>query len=87
MGTYKSSSECQVSNFGSVNNLLCKLPFQATIAAFLAFMAFKFQNIEISALLTPNEAKFTKKYEKIAFLTPWPLIWPLRPLLAFFQFS
>ena len=53
----------------------------------MAFMAFKFKNIEISALLTPNEAKFTKKYGKIAFLTPWPLIWPLRPLLAFFQFS
>ena len=61
LGNYKSPSKCQKSNFGSVNNLLCKLPFQATIAAFLAFMAFKFKNIEISALLTPNEAKFTKK--------------------------
>ena len=31
LGTYKSPTECQKSNFGSVNNLLCKLPFQATI--------------------------------------------------------
>ena len=86
-GSLKCSSGCYESIFGYLNFLICNLAFPATISAFLAFMAFKFKNIEISALLTPNEAKFTKKYEKIAFLTPWPLIWPLRPLLAFFQFS
>ena len=38
-------------------------------------------------LLTPNKPKTTKKSKNFTFLALWPLVWPLRPLLAFFQFS
>ena len=86
-GCLKSSSECYESIFGSTNFPVCNLAFPATIAAFLAFMAMKLKNNEIMALLTPNKPKTTKKSKNFTFLALWPLVRPLRPLLAFFQFS
>ena len=86
-GCLKSSSGCYESIFGSINFLICNLAFPATIAAFLAFMALKIENNEIRALLTPNKPKTTKKSKNFTFLALWPLVRPLRPLLAFFQFS
>ena len=76
-----------MSIFGSTNFPVCNLAFQATVAAFLAFMALKLKNKEITALLTPNKPKTTKKSEILLFLALWPLVWPLRPFLAFYIFS
>ena len=74
-----------------LNNILdlsiCNLAFPATLAAFLAFMALKLKNNKITALLTPNKPKTTKKSKTFTFLALWPLVWPLRPLLAFYIFS
>ena len=86
-GSLKSSSGCYESIFGSINFLICNLAFPATIAAFLAFMALKIENNEIRALLTPNKPKTTKKSKNFTFLALWPLVWPLRPLSAFYIFS
>ena len=86
-GSLESSSGCYESIFGSANFLVCNLAFPATIAAFLAFVALKLKNIEIRALLTPNKPKITKKSKSLTFLALWPLVWPLRPLLAFYIFS
>ena len=83
----KSSSECYESIFGSTNFPVCNLAFPATIVAFLAFMALKIENNEIRALLTPNKPKTTKTSKFFTFLTLWPLVWPLQPLLAFYIFS
>ena len=85
-GSLKSSSECCESIFGYTNFPVCNLAFPATIAAFLAFEALKLDN-EIRALLTPNKPKNTKKSGNLTFLALWPLVWPARPLLAFYIFS
>ena len=50
-------------------------------------MALKLKINEIRVLLTPDKPKTTKKSENLTFLAPWPLVWPLRPLLAFYIFS
>ena len=50
-------------------------------------MALKLKNNEIRALLTPDEPKTTKKPKTLTFSAPWPLVWPLRPLSAFYIFS
>ena len=50
-------------------------------------MALKLKNNEIRALLTPDKPKTTKKPKTLTFLAPWPLVWPLRPLSAFYIFS
>ena len=86
-GSLKSSSESWKSIFGSTNFCICNLAFPATIAAFLAFMAVKLKNDEIRALLTPDKPKTTKKPKTLTFIAPWPLVWPLGPLPAFFIFS
>ena len=86
-GNLKSSSESWKSIFGSTNFCICNLAFPATIAAFLAFMALKLKNNEIRALLTPDKPKTTKKPKTLTFLATWPLVRPLRPLLAFYIFS
>ena len=86
-GSLKSSSGYYESIFGSTNFLICNLAFPAKIAAFLAFLALKFKNNKIRALLTPNKPKTTKKSEILTFLALWPLVWPLRPLSAFYIFS
>ena len=86
-GNLKSSSGSWKSIFGSTNFCICNLAFPATIAAFLAFMALKLKNNEIRALLTPNKPKNTKKSRILTFLAIWPLVWPLRPLSAFYIFS
>ena len=86
-GSLESSSGCYESIFGSANFLVCNLAFPATIAAFLAFVALKLKNNESRALLTPNKPKTTKKSKSLTFLALWPLVWPLRPLLAFYIFS
>ena len=61
--------------------------FPATLAAFLAFMALKLKTNELTALLTPIKPKTTKKSMILTFLALWPLVWSLRPLLAFYIFS
>ena len=86
-GCLKSSSGCYESMFGSINFLICNLAFAATVVAFLAFMALKHENNEIRVLSTPTKPKTTKKSENLTFLTLWPLVRPLRPLLAFYIFS
>ena len=86
-GDYKSSSGSYESVFGSITFCICNLAFPATLAAFLAFMALKLKNNKITALLTPNKPKTTKKSKTFTFLALWPLVWPLRPLLAFYIFS
>ena len=86
-GSLESSSGCYESIFGSANFLVCNLAFPATIAAFLAFVALKLKNNEIRALLTPNKPKNYKKCKLLTFLALWPLVWPLRPLSAFYIFS
>ena len=86
-GSLESSSGCYESIFGSANFLVCNLAFPATIAAFLAFVALKLKNNEIRALLTPNKPKNYKKSKLLTFLALWPLVWPLRPLSAFYIFS
>ena len=50
-------------------------------------MALKLKNNEIRALLIPDKPKTTKKPKNLTFLAPWPLVWPLRPLSAFYIFS
>ena len=50
-------------------------------------MALKLKNNEIRALLTPDEPKTIKKHKTLTFLAPWPLVWPFRPLSAFYIFS
>ena len=86
-GSLESSSGCYESIFGSANFLVCNLAFPATIAAFLAFVALKLKNNEIRALLTPNKPKNYKISKLLTFLALWPLVWPLRPFLAFYIFS
>ena len=86
-GSLESSSGCYESIFGSANFPVCNLAFPATIAAFLAFVALKLKDNEIRALLTPNKPKTTKISKSLTFLAPWPLVWPLRPLSAFYIFS
>ena len=83
----KSSSGWCESIFGCTNFPVCNLAFPATIVAFLAFVALKLKNIELRVLLTPNKPKITKKSKFFTFLALWPLVWPLRPLLAFYIFS
>ena len=61
--------------------------FPATLAAFLAFMALKLKTNKLTALLTPIKPKTTKKSMILTFLALWPLVWSLRPLLAFYIFS
>ena len=85
-GSYKSSSGCYESIFGSITFCICNLVCPATLAAFLAFMALKLKNNKITALLTPNKPKTTKKSEKNTFLSLWPLVWPFWPLSAFYIF-
>ena len=65
--------------------LLCDLAFLATSVAFLAFMTLKRQNTESSSFLTPNDHRNVIISIFFRFLTLWPLKWPLRPLLAFFN--
>ena len=86
-GLRVSSFGCYESIFGSTNFLIFNLALPAKIAAFLAFLALKFKNFEIRALLTPNKPKTTKKLKIVTFLALWPLVWPLRPLSAFYIFS
>ena len=43
-------------------------------------------NNEIMASLTPNEPKTTKKSKTSTILALWPLVWPFRPLSAFYIF-
>ena len=86
-GYYKSSSGCYEIVFGSITFCICNLAFPATLAAFLAFMALKLKNNKITALLTPNKPQTTKKSKTFTFLALWPLVWTLRPLLAFYIFS
>ena len=86
-GSLKSSSGCCESIFGYTNFPVCNFAFPATIAAFLAFVALKLKDNEIRALLTPNKPKNTKKSRNLTFLALWPLVWPLRPLSAFYIFS
>ncbi len=50
-------------------------------------MALKIKDNEIRALWTPNKLKITKKIQFFTFLALWPLVWPLQPLLAFYNFS
>ena len=50
-------------------------------------MALKLKKNEIRALLTPDKPKITKKPKTLTFSAPWPLVWPLRPLSAFYIFS
>ena len=50
-------------------------------------MASKLKNNEIRAFLTPDKPKTTKKRKNLTFLAPWPLVWPLPPLSAFYTFS
>ena len=85
-GSYKSSSGCSKSIFGSINFLICNFAFPATLVAFLTFMTLKLENNEIMALLTPNKPKITKNSRILTFLALWPLIWPFRPLSAFYIF-
>ena len=85
-GSLKSSSGCYESVFGYIKFLICNLAFPATIAAFLAFMALKLKNDEIRVLSTPTKPK-TAKSKNLTFLALWPLVWPLRPLSAFYIFS
>ena len=86
-GSYKSSSGCYESIFGSITFCICNLVFPATLAAFLAFMALKLKTNKLTALLTPIKPKTTKKFMILTFLALWPLVWSLRPLLAFYIFS
>ena len=86
-GSLKSSPGCYESIFGSTNFPVYNLAFPATIAAFLAFVALKLKNNEIRELLTPNKPKTTKKSKFFSLLVLWPLVWPLRPLQAFYIFS
>ena len=86
-GSYRSSSECYESIFGSITFCICNLAFPATLEAFLAFMALKLISYKLTALLTPIKPKTTKKIMILTFLALWPLVWSLRRLLAFYIFS
>ena len=85
-GSYKSSSGCYKSIFASINFLICNFEFPATLVTFLVFMALKLENNKIRALLIPNKPQTTKKSKILTFLALWPLVWPFRPLLAFYIF-
>ena len=85
-GSYKSSSGCSKSIFGSINFLICNFVFPARLVAFLTFMTLKLENNEIMALLTPNKPKTTKNSRILRFLALWPLVWTFWPLSAFYIF-
>ena len=75
---------CFESHFKTFDLQIWHLAFPAIGAAFLAFMALKHQNTQITNSLTPNGPKNMKKSLIFLILTHWPLQWPLWPLLAFF---
>ena len=50
-------------------------------------MTLKLENNEMCALSRPNDHNDMKKLLEFEFSSPWPLIWPFRPLLAFYNFS
>ena len=54
--------------------------------AFLTLMTLKLENKEISVKLTPNDQIDMKRLSKFVFSSVWPLIWPFRPSLAFYNF-
>ena len=54
--------------------------------AFLTLMTLKLENNEICMKLTPNDQIDMKKLSKFESSSVWPLIWPFRPLSAFYIF-
>ena len=54
--------------------------------AFLTLMALKLENKEMCEKWTPNDQIDMKKLSKFEFSSAWPLIWPFRPLSAFYNF-
>ena len=68
---------CFESHFKTFDLQIWHLAFSAIGAAFLAFMALKHQNTQITNLLTPNGPKNMKKSLIFLILTHRPLQWPL----------
>ena len=80
------SPGCQRSSFGNIKFHTCKKAALATRVAFLASMASKLKNMENRQSTTAKEPKNAKKCKFLLSITLWPLIWPLRPSSAFFNF-
>ena len=78
--------KCYESNFEYFDMLLFNLAFLAKGVAFLALMTLKLQNTEITWLEIPNGANDKEKSLIFCTYDLWPSKWPLRPLLAFFNF-
>ena len=68
---------CFESHFKTFDLQIWHLAFPAKGAAFLAFLALKHQNTQITNLLTPNGPKNMKKSFIFLILTHQPLQWPL----------
>ena len=68
---------CFESHFKTFDLQIWHLAFPAIGAAFLAFMALKHENTQITNLLTPNGPKNMKKSLLFLILTHRPLQWPL----------
>ena len=68
---------CFESHFKTFDLQIWHLAFPAKGAAFLAFMALKHQNTQITNSLTPNGPKNMKKSLIFLILTHRPLQWPL----------
>ena len=49
-------------------------------------MTLKLENKEICVKSTPNDQIDMKKLSKFEFSSLWPLIWPLQPSSAFYNF-
>ena len=64
---------CFESHFKTFDLQIWHLAFPAKGAAFLAFMALKHQNTQITNLLTPNGPKNMKKLSTFHDLAFWPL--------------
>ena len=84
-GASKYSSGYYKSTFRAKNNPTCKKAAPAISMAFLTLMTLKLENNEIWMKLTPNDQIEMSNLLNLDFPSVWPLIWPFRPSLAFYN--
>ena len=85
-GTYICHNQCWESKFGNIHHHNNNFPILLSSGLQAAFLVSEFKLNTFSILLGPNDPKEAKKCKKFTPLWLWPLIWPLKIIMAFLAF-